>query len=86
MAQRLSSLSSKGQVTIPQEIRRHLGLRPKDKVAFTIEGDVVTVRPARSPLTESYQAVPPLTRCLDPDEMIRIAAEEHASEIAREGL
>ena len=36
-----SSLTSKGQVTIPAEVRRRLGLKPGDRVAFIIDGDEV---------------------------------------------
>jgi antitoxin PrlF len=44
---RISSVSSKGQVTIPQEVRTRLGLRPGDRVEFVAEGDKTIVRPAR---------------------------------------
>lgn len=35
--QLISTVSSKGQVTIPVEIRRHLRVETKDKVAFVVE-------------------------------------------------
>lgn len=41
-----SRLTRKGQVTIPAEVRRKLGLKQGDKVAFVQEGDTVTVVPA----------------------------------------
>ena len=37
----ISTLTSKGQVTIPAEVRRHLGLHPGDHVGFIVEGGVV---------------------------------------------
>jgi AbrB family looped-hinge helix DNA binding protein len=40
-------LTSKGQVTIPQEIRERLGLLPQTEVEFEIDGDAVRIRPAR---------------------------------------
>ena len=40
-------LTSKGQVTIPQEIRERLGLLPHTEVEFEIDGDAVRIRPAR---------------------------------------
>ena len=40
-------LTSKGQVTIPQEIRDRLGLLPHTEVEFEIDGDAVRIRPAR---------------------------------------
>jgi antitoxin PrlF len=42
-----SSISSKGQVTVPQEIRNRLGLAPGDRVDFVIEGDRTVIRPSR---------------------------------------
>jgi AbrB family looped-hinge helix DNA binding protein len=36
-----STLTSKGQVTIPVEVRKRLGLRPGDAVAFITEEDRV---------------------------------------------
>jgi AbrB family looped-hinge helix DNA binding protein len=38
-----SALTSKGQVTIPAEVRRRLGLHPGDRVAFIVEGEAVRI-------------------------------------------
>lgn len=43
-----STVSSKGQVTVPQEIRNRLGLSTGDRVDFVIEGEDTVLRPARS--------------------------------------
>ena len=40
-------LTSKGQVTIPQEIREALGLMPQSEVEFELDGDSVRIRKAR---------------------------------------
>ena len=40
-------LTSKGQVTIPQEIREALGLMPHSEVEFELDGDAVRIRKAR---------------------------------------
>jgi len=42
----LAKLTSKGQATIPEPIRRRLKLSPGDKIAFAVEGDRVTLRRA----------------------------------------
>ena len=36
-------ITSKGQVTIPQEIRERAGLLPNTEVEFRFDGDVVTL-------------------------------------------
>ena len=43
-----STISSKGQITVPQEIRKRLGLEAGDRVEFVIEDDRTVIRPARS--------------------------------------
>lgn len=39
MKEVISTISSKGQLTIPAEVRRHLGVQSHDKVAFVIESE-----------------------------------------------
>ena len=41
-------ITSKGQVTIPQEIRSRLGPLPHTKVEFELAGDHARIRKARS--------------------------------------
>jgi len=43
-----STLSSKGQITVPQEIRNRLGLSTGDRVEFVVEDDRTVIRPIRS--------------------------------------
>lgn len=37
-------ITSKGQVTIPQQVRERLGLWPHSQVEFVVEGDVAYIR------------------------------------------
>ena len=55
----LATLSSKGQVTIPQEVRQRLGLKQGDQIAFVIENGVTVIRPARGEANpfESYAGI-----------------------------
>lgn len=46
---RSSTISSKGQITVPLEVRKRLGLRVGDRVEFVVDKDRTTIRPARSP-------------------------------------
>jgi AbrB family looped-hinge helix DNA binding protein len=48
-------ITSKGQVTIPQAIRNHLGLLPHTQVEFELAGDHARIRKARRPASERLQ-------------------------------
>jgi antitoxin PrlF len=43
-----STISSKGQVTVPQEIRTRVGLSAGDRVEFAVENGKILFRPLRS--------------------------------------
>lgn len=42
-----TSVTSQGQVTIPANIRRYLGIKPADKVQFIKVKDKVYIKPAK---------------------------------------
>lgn len=44
-----TSVTSKGQVTIPKPLRQRLGLRQGSKVEFVLVGDPVEMRIVRTP-------------------------------------
>lgn len=41
-------ITTKGQITVPQEIRRALGVRPGDRLLFEQDRTGVRVRPVRT--------------------------------------
>ncbi|HEY8709780.1 MAG TPA: AbrB/MazE/SpoVT family DNA-binding domain-containing protein [Burkholderiaceae bacterium] len=41
-----TTMTSKGQVTIPKAVRQQLGLRQGTRVVFVVEGDHAVLRPA----------------------------------------
>ena len=41
----ISTVTSKGQTTIPKAVRDSLHLKPKDKLLFMVEGDRIIIRP-----------------------------------------
>lgn len=43
-----ASVTSKGQITIPAEIRRRMNLRPQDQVVFTVLPNGTTVMRAKN--------------------------------------
>jgi len=48
-----ATMTVKGQITVPREIRNRLGLKSGDKVAFTMLSDgTVVVRPKTRRLTD----------------------------------
>jgi AbrB family looped-hinge helix DNA binding protein len=44
MRELTSTVTSKGQVTLPVEIRRLLHIEPRDRVAFVVDGDQVKLK------------------------------------------
>ncbi|MHA6630179.1 AbrB/MazE/SpoVT family DNA-binding domain-containing protein [Pseudonocardia sichuanensis] len=42
-------ITSKGQVTIPQQVRRELGLEPGDEVEIVVQDGAARIVPARGP-------------------------------------
>jgi AbrB family looped-hinge helix DNA binding protein len=43
-----STMTSKGQLTVPQELRKRQGLKKGDRVEFVAEKDRTVIRPART--------------------------------------
>jgi AbrB family looped-hinge helix DNA binding protein len=79
MKQIWATVSERGQVTIPAEVRRLLGLRKRDRVTFIIEDGCVRIeRPKYATVADVVGSLPPLG--MDIDEAIRIAKEEHRDE------
>ena len=49
-----SSITTKGQITIPVRIRKALGLKAGGKVAFQIEGNYVKLVPVLDDVTAAF--------------------------------
>ena len=78
MKEIVSTITSKGQVTIPAEIRNYLGLKTNDKVAFVIDSDgVVRLQVPRYPDIASLRgAAGSLSKPLSWQQMRQIAHED----------
>jgi antitoxin PrlF len=48
----ISVLTSKGQMTIPKEVRKALNLRPSEKVIIVVEGDQAIIKPLKGNLLD----------------------------------
>ena len=46
--QKQAKITSKGQITIPHEVRSALGVRPGDRLMFEDDPDGIRVRPVRA--------------------------------------
>ena len=78
MKEIVTTITQRGQVTVPAEVRRMLGLKLRGKVAFAIEEGEVKLVPARFTLETAYRSVRPLARPMSDKEMVSIAKEERA--------
>lgn len=84
MKEIVTTMTKRGQVTVPAEVQRLLGLKPHDKVAFAIEDHLVRLQPARFTLDSVFGSVEPATKTEDFKTIIREAQEEHADRIVRQ--
>ncbi len=93
MKEYITTVTSKGRLTIPVAIRRKLGINPGDRVAFVIDGENgARVRRVEHDL-RSLQGVIPTPSGLvttdDLDDLIEEAMADHADWVVqrmREGL
>ncbi|MGH7481440.1 MAG: AbrB/MazE/SpoVT family DNA-binding domain-containing protein [Longimicrobiales bacterium] len=50
-------ITGKGQITIPQQVRRELGLEPGDEVDVVVQDGVARIVPAGEPRTRGRRVV-----------------------------
>jgi antitoxin PrlF len=79
MKEFVATITSKGQITVPIQVRKRLGLGPGGKLAFVLDNNgEIHVRPAQFPDLDSLQgAAGTLDRPLTWKEMRAIAREDH---------
>ena len=75
-----ATVTTKGQITLPAEIRSRLGIRCKDKVRLYVRDDEIVIQPLRS-FRELRGSLP--TRKGDPRKAMEDAAARHATETDR---
>jgi antitoxin PrlF len=81
-----ATVTSKGQVTIPKQVRDALGIEEGDQVVFRVEGRRATL--ARTPdllELEGSVSVPAARRSASWDEVRRTARNARAARVARSG-
>jgi len=75
-----SSMTSKGQVTIPVYLRGLMNLTPGDKVIFDYDDDYIKLKPS-SKLDSVYGSIKPFKKGLTYKQMRTIALEEKLNAI-----
>ena len=82
-----STITSKGQVTIPAEVRRLLGVATNDKVVFQInpQGQIYLTTPPYRSLADLKGSAGKLPYPLTEQEMKEIVAEERAEAAMKNG-
>jgi AbrB family looped-hinge helix DNA binding protein len=77
-----STITSKGQITIPSVVRKHLGVGTRDKVTFVMEDDGrVSLMRLRFPNVDSLRGIAgTLPRPMDREEIEQIAHDDYVLE------
>ncbi len=84
MQQFSTSMTQRGQVTLPAEVRRILGVKPKEKVTFQVDGDDIRIVPAQFTVESVRGSVPPLREPKTLEEIYDSAGDDHARHVLGE--
>lgn len=80
-----TTITQRGQVTLPVEVQRLLGVRPRDRVTFAIDDrGQVRLLAARFSLESAAASVEPATKTEELERISQEAKEEHATRIVAE--
>jgi antitoxin PrlF len=80
----IRTVTTKGQVTIPAEIRRLLEVEPGDKIVFRVTEGTVELQPTTMTLEDTFGAVTPLKKPEDFAALRETAIEEHVQKVVEE--
>lgn len=82
---RITTVTTKGQVTIPKEIREELGIKPHDKVGFFVEHGYARLQryPTLEELAGSLPSLAELGLDMTVEEAIKLAKEERTEELVK---
>ena len=77
-------MTSKGQITVPKDVRLKLGLRPGDRIRFLLEADGrVRLMPAKRDISELVGILPKPKRALSIEDMDEAIGRAVAEKFAR---
>lgn len=77
----VASVSSKGQVTIPVELRRILGISEPDRVLFREVDGLVVLEPVRLTIESAFGSVQPKAKPEDIEHIRAAVREERVKKI-----
>ena len=80
-----STMTRKGQVTIPKEIRDRLGVKEGEKVLFVMRGEEVVLKVVKGTILDLRGSVQPSTRPEDFDKIRQSAKQTVAKKVAGHG-
>jgi AbrB family looped-hinge helix DNA binding protein len=79
-----AKMTSKGQITVPKDVRLKLGLKPGDRIRFLLEADGrVRLWPANRDISELVGVLPKPKRVVSIEEMDEAIARAVAEKYAR---
>ena len=79
-----TTITQRSQVTVPAEVRRVLGVKPRDKVTFAIADGEVRLKPVAYSIESVYGSVKPSRKPENFDELSRIAKDAKAEQTVQE--
>jgi len=82
--QQNTTVPQKGQVNIPNDLRKALDIKPRDRVAFDLVDGEVRLRPVQSPVLSSFGADKPKRKPEDFRKMRQQIEEEIAGDVSGE--
>jgi AbrB family looped-hinge helix DNA binding protein len=80
-----STITRKGQITIPKAIRDRLGAKEGEKVFFVVRGDEVVLKVLRGTILDLKGSIKPSKRPEDFDAIRRGVKQTVASKVAGHG-
>lgn len=83
MKELVTTMTQRGQITVPAEIRRLLGLKPHDKVAFAVDDGEVRIVPVAFTAASAFGSIEPVGDADDFEDQIRQVKAERADKTLR---
>ena len=68
----ITSLSSKGQIVIPNSLRKELGMKPGAKLVIFTDGAHLLIKPVQAPKIENFQKLIQESRALMKKKRIKL--------------